>query len=91
VNDEPDGAVGERLLGDGVTAFTGLEGGLLDGVGLEEAIELLLPAPGLVEVVEPDAAVGGVEDDGVEPAGEADEDPGGLPLEEPGGGVLKIR
>ena len=45
--------------------------GLLDGVGLEEAVELLLVAPGAVVVVVADVAGGGVDDGGVEPAGQA--------------------
>ncbi len=60
---------------------------LLDGVRLEQPVELLWLAPAPVVVVEADRAGGGVADDGVEPAGQPDEQAGGLALEERGGAV----
>ena len=79
---EPDRAVGQGLLGDRVAPLAGLERGLLDGVGLEEAVELRGVAPGAAVVVVADPAGGGVDDGGVEPAGQLDEQPGGLAVEE---------
>ena len=85
---ELDGAVGQGLLDDAVAPLAGLDRGLLDGVGLEEAVELLLRAPAAVVVVVADAGRSAVStDDGVEPAGQLDEQPGGLALEQPGGAV----
>src|SRR5262245_2936259 len=48
---EADAAVGQRLLADGVALLAGLQGGLLHGVGLEEAVEVGLVAPVAAEVV----------------------------------------
>ena len=61
--------------------------GLLDGVGLEEAVELRLVAPGAAVVVVADLPGGGVDDDRVEPAGQLDEQAGGLAARTAGGAV----
>ncbi len=63
-----DAAVVEGLLGDGVALFAGLQLGHLDCVSLEEAVELLLLAPGALVVVEADSAAGDINDGGIAPS-----------------------
>jgi hypothetical protein len=65
---EPDAAVLELLLVDLVALLARLDPGFLDGVGLQEEVEVLLVAPGALEVVELDGAGGGVDDGRVLPA-----------------------
>src|SRR3982075_2803446 len=79
---EPDAAALERLLGDGVPLPAGLKSRPLHGVDLQEAVEELRVAPAALVVVEPDLAGRRVEDRRVEPAGQPEEQPGGLVGEE---------
>src|SRR4051794_3661757 len=73
---EADAAVFEGLLADGVPLLPGLERRSLNGVRLHEAVEVLLRAPRAVVVVKLQLAGRGVARDGVEPAGQLDEQPG---------------
>ena len=62
--------------------LAGLDPGLLDGVDLQEAVELGLVAPGAVVVVVVDLPGRRVDDDGIGPVGQPDDEPGGLAAEE---------
>src|SRR5439155_18669315 len=64
---EPDAAVLERLLGDGVPLLAGLQSCPLHGVDLQEAVEEFRVAPAALVVVEPDLAGRRVDDRRVEP------------------------
>src|SRR4029077_11729528 len=66
-NLEFDAAVLKRLLGDGMAQLPRLERGLLDGVRLQEPVELRLVAPVAVEVVVADRAGQRVDDGRVLP------------------------
>src|SRR5262245_53861661 len=79
---EPDAAVGQRLLGDGVALLAGLQAGLLDRVGLQEAVELRLFATSAFKAVEVDGARRGVDDGGVLPAGQVQQQASRLAAEE---------
>src|SRR5262245_49957963 len=79
---QPDTAVVQRLLGDGVALFPGLEPGYLHGVELQEAVEVLRVAPLALEVVVRDLAGGRVDDRRIQPAGQRDEQSGRLAREE---------
>ena len=63
-----DRAIGKGLFDDGVAALAGLDACLLDGVLLQEAIELFLVAPGAGIVVVADLAGRQVEHDRIQPA-----------------------
>jgi hypothetical protein len=64
-----DGPIGELLFAEGVTGPACLDAGFLDGVALQELVELSLFAPTFVVVVELDAPRAGVDDGGVVPTG----------------------
>ncbi len=62
--------------------LAGLDPRLFDGVDLEEAVELALVAPGAVVVVEVDLPGRRVDDDGIGPVGQPDDQPADLAAEE---------
>src|SRR5262249_58584103 len=84
---QPDAAVLQCLFADLKPLGAGFDTALLDGVKLEEAIEVLPLAPAALVVVEADLAGGGVDDDRVAPARQADEQAGGLAAEQAGGAL----
>ena len=77
-----DRSVGQGLLGDLVALLAGLDPRLLDGVDLEEAIQVALVAPGAIVVVVADLPGRRVDDDGIGPVGQPDDEPRGLAAEE---------
>jgi DNA invertase Pin-like site-specific DNA recombinase len=84
---EQDAAVRQRLLGDAVAPEPRLDLGLLDGVHLNQPVEVPLVAPLAAEVVVADDPGGGVDDDRVLPVGEPDEQARGLAAVKPRGAV----
>ena len=62
--------------------LAGLDPCLLDGVDLQEAIELGLVAPGAVVVIVADLPGRRVDDDGIGPVGQPDDEARGLAAEE---------
>src|SRR5947209_281508 len=64
--------------------LAGLDPCLLDGVDLQEAIEVSLITPGPLVVIVADLPGGGVDDNRVGPIGQPDDEPGGRAAEEPG-------
>src|SRR5262249_59627170 len=79
---EADAAVGEGLLADGVAPLARFELGPLDGVGLQEAVEVRLLAPGARIVVVLHDPTAEVDDGGGMPVGPLQEQPAGLPAVE---------
>src|SRR5688500_6207472 len=73
---ELDAAVGELGLAELVALGTGLQAGFLNGVHLQELVEVALVAPRAVVVVELYGARSCVDDDGVQPVWELDDEPG---------------
>ena len=69
---EPEGAVLERSLVDGVAGLPGFELRLFDRVGLEQSVELSAIAPATFVVVEGDLPGSEITDDRLPPVGEPD-------------------
>src|SRR5262249_5080942 len=84
---QPNAAVLALLLGQGMAFLSCFESGFLHRIQLEQPVQLLRVAPGAAVVVVAHLAAGGVDDGGVGPAGEVDDEAGGLAAVEPGGAV----
>jgi len=81
-----DGAVGQSLLCDLVPFLAGFDSRFFDGVDLKEAIELGLIAPGAVVVVEVDLPGRGLNNDGIGPVWQPNDQPANLTAKELCGG-----
>src|SRR5262245_44155753 len=84
---QPDGAVVEGLLGYLVALLAGLQLHHLDGVHLEEAVEMRLLSPDAVVVVVAQLPAGGVDDHRVLPAGQLHQQAGCLAAVKSGGAL----
>ena len=76
-----DGAIIERLLGDGMTLASCLQLALFSRIGLQQFVEVRLVTPVAIVVVVGDVAGIGVTNYGVTPSGKIDEIPSGLRAE----------
>jgi hypothetical protein len=70
-----------------MAALSRLYSCLLNGVQLEQPVELLLIAPAATKVVEPNLGRGRVDNDRIEPIGKLDDEPGNFAAEQRGGAV----
>src|ERR1700722_5864348 len=75
---KPDASIFQGLFTDAVALPTSLQLGPLDGVGLQETVKMFLIAPVIVEVVELHIAAHGVDDDGIPPFGQLNDQTSGL-------------
>ena len=80
---------GQGFLGYRMPPF-GPRSGYLDGVGLEQAVQLALLAPGAVEVVKAYTGRGGVDHHGITPARQLDKQAGGTPAIELGSALRRL-
>src|SRR6266446_9455171 len=75
---EHDATIRQGLLVDDMSFLAGLQLGFLDGVNLQKAIELLLLSPFAAVIVIGQRAREWVDDHGVGPTGQMEDEPGGL-------------